>query len=349
LAGLILTGSLFAGLGLFNYYAFSEWSLWLNTIVPSMMLVIGFTTVTVWNYIAEQKSKRFIHDAFGRYLSPKVISQIIENPRQLKLGGDKRMMTAFFSDVAGFTTISEKLSPAQLVKLLNQYLSEMTDIIHHTDGTLDKYEGDAIIAFWGAPIPVENHAEQCVLSAVRQQRKLTELREEWRKKGKDELAVRIGINTGPMVVGNMGSKERMDYTMIGDAVNLAARLEGANKYYGSYILISEYTYEEVRTKFLCRQLDIVRVQGKKEPIRLYEVVEELGMVNDGQRRLARYFEQALNAFHNLDFTVASKLFERCDKLRAGGDIACKLYLTRCAELIESPPPDDWDRVYDLAK
>ena len=348
-AGLVLTLALLVALGVFNFWMFAEKMIWLNSVLPAVMIIVGFTTVTVYEFIMEQRSKRFIKDAFGRYLSPKVISQIIDNPSQLKLGGERREMTAFFSDVAGFTSISEKMSPNQLVKLLNKYLSEMSYIIHETDGTVDKYEGDAIIAFWGAPLPEENHAVLCVTAAVRQQRKLSELREEWRRQGKDELMVRMGVNTGPMVVGNMGSRERMDYTMMGDSVNLAARLEGANKYYGSYILASEFTHDSIRNHFLCRKLDTVRVQGKKEPIRLYEVIEELSFATEAQRRLTQFFDQALSTFYSLDFEKASKLFERCDKLRAGGDTACKLYLKRCAELLESPPPDDWDRVYDLAK
>ena len=348
-AGLVMTMALLVGMGVFNFWMFAEKMIWLNSVTPSIMIVVGFTTVTVYEFILEQRSKRFIKDAFGRYLSPKVISQIIDNPSQLKLGGERREMTAFFSDVAGFTSISEKMTPNQLVKLLNKYLSEMSYIIHETDGTVDKYEGDAIIAFWGAPLPEKNHAVLCVTAAVRQQRKLSELREEWRRQGKDELMVRMGVNTGPMVVGNMGSRERMDYTMMGDSVNLAARLEGANKYYGSYILASEFTHDSIRNHFLCRKLDTVRVQGKKEPIRLYEVIEELSFATEAQRRLTQFFDQALSTFYSLDFEKASKLFERCDKLRAGGDTACKLYLKRCAELLESPPPDDWDRVYDLAK
>lgn len=347
--GLLLSITLFACMVFFNVWMFSEKMIWLNTVTPVMTIIVGYLTVTIYQYIMEQRSKRFIKDAFGRYLSPKVISQIIDNPSQLKLGGEKRVMTAFFSDVAGFTAISEKMTPPQLVKLLNKYLTEMSNLIHDTDGTVDKYEGDAIIAFWGAPLPEENHAIQCVTSAVRQQRRLAELREEWRKQGKDELLVRMGVNTGPMVVGNMGSKERMDYTIMGDSVNLAARLEGANKYYGTYILISEFTHEAIRESFLCRKLDTVRVQGKKLPIRLYEVVEELSLVTEAQRRLTQFFDQALSAFYSLDFDKASGLFERCDKLKPGGDTACKLYLKRCAELLESPPPDDWDRVYDLAK
>jgi adenylate cyclase len=347
--GVILSLTMLVGLIGFNFWMLRDQLVWLNSVTPAATIILGFISITTWQYVAEQESKKFITSAFGHYLSPKVINLIVDNPKLLKLGGDKRVMTAFFSDVAGFTNISEKLQPNQLVALLNEYLSEMSDIIHEQDGTVDKYEGDAIIAFWGAPIHVENHAELCVLSAMRQQRRLAELRAEWRKQGRDELQVRMGINTGPMVVGNMGSRERMDYTIMGDSVNLAARLEGANKYYGSELMVSQFTYELIKDRFLCRQLDLVRVQGKEDAIALYEVMEEASMITEGQRRFVQRFNQALATFRMMDFHMATSLFESCDRLLSGGDTACKLYIKRCAELIEAPPPEDWDRVYDIAK
>jgi adenylate cyclase len=349
LPGLTLTVLLFASLLAFNYYMFTTAKIWLNTVTPGLMIITGFITVTTYQYRTEQKSKRFIKDAFGRYLSPKVINMIIENPGLLQLGGEKRVMTAYFSDVAGFTTVSENLPPTELVLLLNEYLSAMSDIIHQFDGTVDKYEGDAIIAFWGAPIIAENHAELCVRSAVTMQRRLVVMRENWRKQGRAELSVRMGVNTGPMVVGNMGSRDRMDYTMMGDSVNLAARLEGVNKYYGTYILVSEFTYGHIKDLFLCRELDMVRVQGKKDAIRLFEVVETMEDCIESQRVFAQAFAYALKTFRAMDFAKATELFSYSDRLRRGGDGACKLYLKRCAELIESPPAADWDRVYDMAK
>lgn len=349
LRGLTMTALLFVSLWVFNYYMFTGAQLWLNAVTPSLMIITGFITVTTHQYLTEQKSKRFIKDAFGRYLSPKVINMIIENPGLLKLGGEKRVMTAYFSDVAGFTTISEKLPPTELVLLLNEYLSAMSDIIHEFDGTVDKYEGDAIIAFWGAPIIAENHAELCVRATVMMQRRLVVMRDNWRKQGKDELNVRMGINTGPMVVGNMGSRERMDYTMMGDSVNLAARLEGVNKYYGTYILVSEFTHSHIKNLFLCRELDMVRVQGKKDAIRLFEVVETMEDSAESQRMFVQAFTHALKTFRDMNFAKATELFSYCDRLKRGGDGACKLYLKRCAELIESPPAPDWDRVYDMAK
>lgn len=348
-AGLGFTALMFAALVGFNYLVFSRSHVWLNSVIPSGFLMTGFITVTVYHYISEQKSKRFIQDAFGKYLSPKVINQIIENPGLLTLGGEKRVMTAFFSDIAGFTTLSEKLQPTELVSLLNEYLSAMTDIILELDGTVDKYEGDAIIAFWGAPLPIENHAELCVLAAARMQEKLDEMAEGWTRKGLGGLRVRMGINTGPMVVGNMGSTTRMDYTMMGDSVNLAARLEGANKYYGSRILVSEFTRALIKDRFLTRELDKVRVAGKKDAIKLYEVVGLSDDVSGELRRATEIFENAIKAFRKLDLEKAEELFRKCDSLRGGGDIASQLYIERIAELKRNPPSADWDYVYDLAK
>lgn len=347
--GLVFALSLFGALGWFNHWMFREKLVWLNSVIPSGTIGLGYLTITVYQFIAERKSKKFIQEAFGHYLSPKVIAKIIEDPGLLKLGGEKREMTAFFSDIAGFTSISEKLQPNELVALLNDYLSAMTDIILELDGTVDKYEGDAIIAFWGAPLDVDDHAERCVLAAVRMQRKIAAQRERWRREAKADINVRIGINTGQMVVGNMGSKDRMDYTMMGDAVNLASRLEGANKYYGSKIMISEFTRAEVADRFLLRELDRVRVAGKEEPIRVYEVIEEKDAATEEQRRFAHEFQEAVKAFQGRAFSRALAMFKSLDAAAGGEDKAVSLYLERLSRFQNEPPPEEWEGVYDLAK
>jgi adenylate cyclase len=347
--GALATMGLLAAVIGFNYWLFDVHRLWLNSVLPTATILLGFTAVTVHRVREEQKSRAFITGAFGHYLSPKLIDQIVDHPDLLKLGGEKKEITAFFSDVVGFTTISEKLSAPQLSALLNEYLTEMTDIIQEGDGTVDKFIGDAVVAMWGAPVTQADHALRGVRSAVAQQRRLAALREQWRSQGKEELFIRIGVNTGVASIGNMGSKSRFDYTMLGDTVNLAARLEGANKYYGSSILITEFTHVLVHDHFFCRPLDRVRVQGKKDAILLYEVVDDMGAVTDAQRRFARMWRLALSLFHQMRFERAAQLFEACDRLKREGDGACKLYMKRCAELIASPPPEDWDRVYDLAK
>ncbi|VAX16789.1 Adenylate cyclase [hydrothermal vent metagenome] len=345
--GLCFAAALFLGMIFFNYWMFEAYMLWLNTVMPGVGIALCFTSITVHQFLLEQRSKRFIKGAFSRYLSPKVINQIIENPKLLSLGGEKREMTAFFSDVAGFTTISEKLDPPGLVNLLNEYLTEMTDIIHEFHGTVDKFEGDAIIAFWGAPLHVKNHAELCVRASIKMQKTLTEMRAKWRKEGREELFVRMGVNTGQMVVGNMGSKDRMDYTIMGDSVNLAARLEGANKYYGSDILVSEFTLEYIKNDILVMELDRVRVQGKKDAITLYSVIDEMEKANDDQKERVKKFEQALTVFRSRKANEAEKLFQ--ENADIFGPTVTDLYLKRIRRLREMPDELDWDAVYDLAK
>lgn len=337
------------GQGALTYYLFASERLWVNSVMLALTLIILFAIVALARYLEELNSRRFITDAFERYLSPKLISQIIENPKLLKLGGSRKEITAFFSDIAGFTTISEKMSPSKLSTLLNEYLSEMSEIIQSEDGTVDKFIGDAVVAMWGAPVEQDDHPIRAVRSAVKQQRRLDTLRAQWRAKGYEEIFIRIGINTGVASVGNMGSKKRFDYTMLGDVVNLASRLEGVNKYYGSSILISETVYERARSSFLCREVDRVRVEGKRDAIRLYEVIEETSAAVESDRRFARTWKYAMTLFHQLNFTRAAELFEVCSKLRPGGDGICEVYLKRCSELIKAPPMRDWDRVYDMAK
>jgi len=289
-----------------------------------------------------------VRNLLGKVVSPAVATELLSR-KEIKLGGEERMMTAFFSDIAGFTSISEKREPAEIVELLNEYLSAMADIVYEFGGTVDKYIGDAIVAFWGAPLPEENHPELCARAAVAMQKKLIQLRASWGGQGKSDIFMRVGINTGKMVVGNIGSKDRLDYTMIGDAVNLASRLEGSNKYYGTNIMISQFTQQYIKKKFLTREVDIVRVQGKEEPIRIFEVIDHIENTSEEQRHVVQIFEQALNAFRKLDLKKAEGLFKRYEKLSQTSDKTCELYLQRIAELTLSPPSPDWDRVYPLDK
>ncbi|NIQ04126.1 MAG: CHASE2 domain-containing protein, partial [Nitrospinaceae bacterium] len=245
-ASLLLLGAGIAGYLGVDYYLFTQKGLWVNSVYPVFTQLFVYTGITVYRFAFEERQKRFIKTAFSQYLAPTVVDRLVDNPSLLKLGGERRVMTAFFSDVAGFSSISEKLSPEELVELLNDYLTEMTDILLKYEGTVDKFEGDAIIAFFGAPLDFQDHAERACLASLEMQERLRALRQEWHGQGRQELFARIGLNTGPMVVGNMGSRTRMDYTMMGDSVNLASRLEGVNKQYQTAILISQFTYEKVR-------------------------------------------------------------------------------------------------------
>jgi len=259
-----------------NWLLFSTQDIWLDLVPPLVLVLAFFVSALVHNYLGEEREKKRIRGAFSRYVAPALVDQIMHDPAMLRLGGEKRVCTVFFSDIAGFTTLSEGLSPEQLVEFLNTYLTEVTDIILAHGGMLDKYEGDAVMAVFGAPILQPDHAERACRAALAVQARLTELRGAWKERGLPQFITRIGLNSGEMVVGNMGSRERFDYTVIGDAVNLGSRLEGANKQYGTYLMISEATRELAgANKFVTRELDMIRVKGKAEPVRVYELMDTI--------------------------------------------------------------------------
>jgi len=295
-----------------------------------------------------EKEKGFLRNAFSRYLSNDVIQQIIANPDQLRLGGQQKVMTAMFTDIKGFSTISEKMTPEELVFLLNQYLTGMSDIILDLQGTIDKYEGDAIIAFFGAPIDLEDHARRAALAAVRMKRLEDQLNLRFldEKIAPAPLLTRIGINTGPMVVGNMGTTRKMDYTMIGDSVNLAARLEGVNKLYGTWILISEDTKNLVGDAIVTRKLDRVRVVGKSVPIRLFQALEEKGHLPSEMQPLLDTYEAALEHFEERRWTLARKGFEECLALNPEDGPSLR-YHKLAVEYEKNPPPEAWDGVFKM--
>ncbi|MCU0845497.1 MAG: CHASE2 domain-containing protein [Spirochaetes bacterium] len=330
--------------GIFAAFAFSR--IWIDQVGVSLALLLPALAIIATKFVSEESQKRFIKSAFSHYLSPHVIDEIIKNPESLNLGGEMREISIFFSDVAGFSTISEKLTPPQLVTLLNEYLSEMTDIILSYDGTVDKYEGDAIIAFFGAPHPYPDHAAKLCMAAIDMKKRLAEMRERWRSIGQQELKVRMGMNTGNAVVGNMGSRTRMDYTMMGDSVNLAARLEGANKYYSTYAMISENTYLQSKDHIEARELDLIKVVGKNEPIKVYELLGKKGNLPDYMLEMLIKYYEGLELFRARDWKAARTAFRAGLKI-VEDDGPCKTYVERCSEFIETPPPKNWDGVYKL--
>jgi adenylate cyclase len=309
---------------------------------------IGFLTINVYLFIQERKEKSFIKNAFGQYLSPKVIEQLMDDPSHLSLGGQRREMTAFFSDVQGFSTISESLTPDELVQLLNEYLTEMCNIIAAHDGTIDKFEGDAIIAFWGAPLVQPDHAVLSCLACIDMQNRLVELRKRWAEEGKPQLLVRMGVNSGPMVVGNMGSQTRMDYTIMGDSVNLAARLEGANKFYKIFTMISEFTYVLAKDFVEVRELDTIRVVGKSEPITVYELLDRKGMVTGERASVMATYHKGLELYKQRLYKEALTVFESVLAI-SPADGPSATYIIRCKEFMATPPGDDWDGVYTHTK
>lgn len=343
-------GPLF-GLGLMgvsvgaNYVLFLKgW--WVNIIYPVVTLIVVYTGITIFRYMTEEREKKKIKGAFSSYVNPSVVAEMLKNPDMLKLGGDKRIATVLFSDIRGFTTISEKLDPEALVALLNRYLTAMTNIVFKYDGLLDKYIGDAIMAVWGAPLAQPEHAVLACRTSLEMMSALAALRQALAQEDPNVpyLDIGIGLNSGPMVVGNMGSESRMDYTAMGDAVNLGSRLEGANKQYGTNIIIGEMTFEQVKDRMLCRELDSVAVKGKNLPVRIFELLGEVGRIPDERMRLARTFARGLSAYKRRQWDRAEGLFNAI-KSYYPDDKPTQMYLERVAELRKNPPPDDWDCVF----
>ncbi|MDM8553158.1 adenylate/guanylate cyclase domain-containing protein [Desulfococcaceae bacterium HSG7] len=287
------------------------------------------------------KETKFIRQAFSTYVSPAVVKQLTKNPELLELGGKAVEITAFFSDLEGFTGISEKLQPAELVELLNEFLTEMTDIILKHEGTVDKFEGDAIIAFFGAPNPLENHALSAVRASVEMQMRLAELREKWQAQNKPALKMRIGLCSGIAVVGNMGSAKRMDYTMMGDTVNTAARLEGVNKTYGTYTLISQTTADLAGDKFICREIDKIKVLGKKEPVTIYTLNTQAEAVSEPHAQVLNSYNKGIVAYRLRDWKAAAGFFEAVLAV-SPDDRPSQTMLQRCRQFDAKPPADDWD-------
>jgi len=319
--------------------------------VPLASTLVTFLAIMINKFLTTSREKAFIHNAFSRYLAPEVISQIINDPDKLNLGGEKRMMTAIFTDIQGFSTISEQLDPTHLVKLLNKYLTTMSNIIMENQGTIDKYEGDAIIAFWGAPLHTPDHPVLACRSAIAMKAAEREINKTVVEEGLSPVPIftRIGINTGEMVVGNMGAENKMDYTIMGNAVNLTARLEGVNKHYRTGgILISEYTREKIGDEFLLRRLDRVRVVGIYTPLRLYEVINIYDQADSAEKEAVVMWEQAIDLYENKKFGEALQIFNQLTEKNTNDNVV-KFYAARCAKLLENPPPEEWDAINNLTE
>jgi len=311
-------------------------------------MIGAIITREIIEYAGSEKEKLFIRTAFSTYVSKDVVKEIISDPSRLHLGGTKRFMTAIFTDVKGFSTISEKLDPEDLVSLLNRYLSAMSDIVLAEKGTIDKYEGDAIIAFFGAPLELKDHALCACISAIKMKKAEEELNKiiMENKSSPSPLLTRIGINTGYMVAGNMGTNNKMNYTIMGNAVNLAARLEGVNKQYGTWILASEDTVRETGDKLLTRKLDRVRVVGIHEPVRLHELLDTVEDASEQQKKIVNVFHEALDNFEKRNWKLAADGFREILAINAD-DYPSKMYFERCEEFIKKGPEDTWDGVYNL--
>lgn len=280
ISGASLSFSFLFAVFLTGYYLFVKKGLWIDLSYTMVNIILVNTAITVYRYAAEERHARRIRAMFSSYVTEKVVNELIKNPSMAKLGGDRREMTVLFSDIRGFTTFSEKHAPEEVVAILNEYLGAMTEVIFRWEGTLDKFIGDAIVAFWGAPMKQENHAELAVKCALNMVKRLEELQQKWLSEGKPSLDAGIGINTGEVLVGNIGAEgKKMDYTVIEDHVNLGARVESLTRKYNTHILITEFTLNKIRdlitTGKLWRTrihgLEKVIVKGKEKPVEIYEI------------------------------------------------------------------------------
>ena len=330
------------------YFAFLKgW--WLNFTVPFSTLISNVGLVALYRALIEEKEKRKVRGAFQYYLSPEVIRRLLQNPELVQ--PRKNEVTVMFSDIRGFTSISEKLDPQELALLLNQYLTNMTKIVFDHSGTLDKYIGDAVMAFWGAPFVEPGHAIRACRSALQMMSRVAELREQWRTQNKPELDIGIGLNTGVASVGNMGSELRYGYTAMGDAVNLASRLEGLNKEYRTHILVSETTYAAARdTRLIFRELDLLRVQGKMQPVTIYELLASHDTLIDGAGELAarlEMFARGRACYQTRQWRESQIIFEKLLE-RWPDDGPSRTFWKRCQEYLFDEPESNWDGVFVMS-
>jgi adenylate cyclase len=316
---------------------------WLQMVALELGVLFSLVGGSLVSYATEGRQKRYLKGAFKQYLSPIVIEDLIAHPERLKLGGETRELTIYFSDIQGFTGISEALGAESLTSLLNEYLTAMEEIIQEEGGTLDKYIGDAIVAFWNAPLEQADHATRCVRAALRCQARLAELRPSYKERFAVNLHTRIGMNTGVVKVGNMGSRNRFGYTMLGDAANLASRLEGANKYFHTYVMISDMTLRKVGTAFPVRELSRIAVVGRKEPVTVYEPM--LPDQYAARKATLEVFARGLKEFYDGRFPEAVKVFQEISAV----DPAASAYLEKCAQLAAHPPTEGWNGVWVMTE
>ena len=343
-SGLIFTG---VGLVLITGVSFGLFYLarfWMPPFLMSTGLVVVYSGNVLGHYFVEAREKRWLRHAFSRYVSPSVVEVITTNPERLELGGEEVETTVLFADLEGFTQLSESTPPQALIKLLNDYFSPMTQIILAHQGTLDKYIGDAIMALWGAPMPLSDHALRACWAALEMERTMTDLQKEWQIEGLPPLTARIGVHSGSVVAGNVGSRERFNYTVLGDTVNLASRLEGVNKVYGTRILLSENTCRHVQDRLLVRELDLVQVKGRGQPVTIYELLGS--QPPEGRPPWLDYFAAGLKAYRDRDWEEASQAFGEVLQLRPE-DRPSQVFLGRCRFFAVAPPPLDWQGVFVL--
>ncbi|MBT4662821.1 MAG: adenylate/guanylate cyclase domain-containing protein, partial [Candidatus Marinimicrobia bacterium] len=346
-----------AGYTWLSFWLFANKFVWIDMVGPLTTMAIGYLGITVYNYIQEEKNKQFLKESFGTYVSPELIDQMYESGEEPSLGGEEGYHTAFFTDIQSFSAFSEQLTASELVALLNEFLTDMTDVLLENKGTLDKYIGDAIVAFYGAPIDLSDHEYWSCISAIKMQESLELLRKKWQEEGDrwpeivHHMQNRIGISSGQMVTGNMGSASRMNYTMMGDNVNTAARLESSAKQYGIYIQIADSTFQSVKDRVVVRDLDLVKVIGKNEPVKVWELISEVGQEPEQYKKILPAYHEALNLYKGQEWEKAIEAFKASDALEDMFPFRktnpSRIYIPRCEHFLTNPPGDDWDGVWTL--
>ncbi len=345
-------GSLFAAAAVastlyVDFEFFYKKGLVINIILPLALIVTLYIGLTIFKYFTEEKNKRELKGTFQKYVSPAIVEEVLRDAKNIELGGKKIRMSVLFSDVRGFTTISEKLDPKALGDFLNSYLTPMTELVFKNKGTLDKYMGDAVMAFFGAPIQYADHAKMACLCALDMMAKLDGLNKIYQTQGLPPIDIGIGVNTGEMSVGNMGSETVRSYTVMGDAVNLGSRLEGINKEYGTNIIISEFTNGDVKSAFITREIDRVRVKGKLEPVKIFELVGALNSFKNAQKiEVVQIFNTGYELYSAGKFSEAAKIFENALEILPD-DGPSLLFRERAVAYIAEPPPTGWDGVFDM--
>ena len=319
------------------------WSIWRGR---SLRSGFAYVAIVIYRFFTEEREKRMVKSFFSQQVSGELLDVLMENPEILKKSGERREMTVFFSDVAGFTSISERLQPEELVDLLNRYLTSMTEVIFDNGGYVDKYMGDGIMAFWNGLLKQADHAERACRCALGSVKRLKELNEDLKSRGLVPLGARIGINTGPMAAGYMGSVQKKQFTVMGDNVNLGSRLEGANKAFGSSVMISEFTYEMIQDKFEVRFLDKIRVPGKAKPVKVFELLSEKGGLSPEWQKAHTIYHEAIMLFVNREFSKAREKFLEVSSI-LGQDKASMAYVHRAEEFIAHPPAAEWDGVFEV--
>ncbi len=337
--------SLLAGYVGYIHYNFLNLKSWTNHVYPMLNLGVCYLGTTIYRYMKEEREKQQVRSTFSLYVPRSVVEEMLANPDRLRLGGEKRELSVLFSDIRGFTTLSEKLPAEELVPQLNEYLTRMTELVFNHNGTLDKYIGDAIMAIFGAPLPQEDHALRSCLTALDMVKTLETLHGEWRERGKPVLNIGIGINTGMMMVGNMGSERRFDYTVLGDNVNLASRLEGLTKMYGVSIVVSGSTWEYVKEELVGRELDVVRVKGKQLPVPIHQIMD-VGEAAVQYAEPLEAYREAMEEFRKGNWEKALRMFQGVEKWWPG-DAPSRLYQERCLSLLQNPPGADWSHITTL--